>query len=142
MRPNWNDVAAWNTSVEIRTRLTELIGERKVIYVDGGSERLLFTHDRFLESLCAECVPGVICDAEVRSEPFYAEIIGRSIADNLIHEDAVPQIVEENPLAVFCALSLARDSALQRKLVDVLRQWAMAEPLRSVPLSGLAADAV
>ena len=125
LRPNWVDVTVWIAVPEMKKRLSELLGERKVIHLEAVSERLLFTHDRFLDSLCAECVPTVIANVEVRSEPFFSEIIGRSIAENHIPEQVVIQILEDNPLAVFCGLMFAVDSALQRKLVALLSQWAM-----------------
>jgi hypothetical protein len=123
-RPTWTSVRSWIDGADTRQRLTEALNAHAIIHLDSSSEVLLFSHDRFLDALCAEAIPGMINDSAVRSEPYFAEIIGRAVAEGRLPDAAVGQVLDDNPLAVFCALMLAAADAAQIKLGPLLRRWA------------------
>lgn len=123
-RPTWTTVRNWIDGADTRQRLTEALDAHAIIHLASSSEVLLFSHDRFLDAICTEAIPAIINESAVRSEPYFAEIIGRAVAEDRLPDAAVGQILDDNPLAVFCALMLAPADAAQRKLGPLLLRWA------------------
>jgi hypothetical protein len=123
-RPTWSEVRNWTDDADTRQRLTEMLAAYAVIDISSSSEVVLFSHDRFLDALCSEAIPAIIDDTAVRNEPYFAEIIGRAIAEGRLSDAVIGRVLDDNPLAVFCALMLATDDAAQRKLGPLLSRWA------------------
>jgi hypothetical protein len=123
-RPTWSDVRNWTDDADTRQRLTEMLAAHAVIDIGSPSEVVLFSHDRFLDALCSEAIPAIIDDSAVRSDPYFAEIIGRAIAEGRLSDAVVGHVLDDNPLAVFCALMLAPRDTAQHKLGPLLRRWA------------------
>jgi hypothetical protein len=123
-RPTWSDVRNWTNDADTRQRLTEMLAAHAVIDIVSPSEVVLFSHDHFLDALCSEAIPAIIDDSAVRSDPYFAEIIGRAIAEGRLSDAVVGRVLDDNPLAVFCALMLTPRDTAQHKLGPLLRRWA------------------
>lgn len=124
LRPQWSCVRAWIGDPETLARLTELFAEHVVIYCDGASEIVLFNHDRFLDTMCAEAIPALLDQTDVCADPYFAEIIGRAIAEDRLTEAGINRILCINPLAAFCGLMFATNQAVKQKLTSFLIRWA------------------
>lgn len=124
LRPKWSYVQAWISDTGTLERLAELFKERAVIYCEAVSETVLFNHDRFLDAMCAGSIPDLIGETDVCGDPYFAEIIGRAIADDKLSEGQINQILCINPLAAFCGLMFATNEAVKQKLSPLLIRWA------------------
>jgi hypothetical protein len=123
LRPKWGDVQDWLKHTDALDRLRELHQNRAGISCDPVSEIILFNHDRFLDALCVEVLPSLIDEADIYGDPYFAEVIGRAIAEERFDDKGVEKILEINPLAVFCGLRFAND--VQKKLLaPFLIKWA------------------
>jgi hypothetical protein len=124
LRPTWAAVRRWcDGDSHMLDRVAELIAARKIIYVAGDSDAVLFTHDRLLNIFAASRVPALLKDDDTIGDPYFAEIIGRTIASGTLDEASISSIADRNPLSTFVALQLAEDPELRYRLSSILKRW-------------------
>lgn len=104
--------------------LRELLSDGAIIH--QAHDRLRFSHDRLRDIWLARALPKIIDQAEVHSEPHFAEIIGRALADDRITLDQLEIIAQTNPLALFCAwqlLSPKQDAPARSPVLSAIKKW-------------------
>ncbi len=132
LEPGWSDVVAWfGLSDGVTNILRRLLDHGEIIRLATGTThaRLRFRHDRVRDSLLSCAVADMICggtlDGSILADPFFAEIIGRALANLTLSEELLDNVERMNPLALFFALRRTgkRGGAGYSAILKAINSW-------------------
>jgi hypothetical protein len=130
--PSWSEGLTWfEGSGDYLTALRELTKHGEIIRVSGsGNEaRITFRHDRVKKCLLVAAATGALrsrsLGEDVFSDPFFADVIGASLAQASASVLNVVQAKELNPLALFYAMKTIREptTEVHKAVIEAVQQW-------------------
>jgi len=129
LHPTWDDARS-SLSDDDTAAIRELTRGQRICRVVKSvqSAQFEFRHDRILEHICAGALVSKLGDlvgnADVLSDPFYAEYVGRALARSSPSKEIVDWVREHAPLALFAGLGLLREGDPSRAhIVAAAREW-------------------
>lgn len=130
LNPSWEEIQVWFEKDREKLKiLRELIRHKKLIRLTDRENRLIFRHDRIRETLLVKMMISILkaplLNREILREPYYAEIIGKSIILVPQNESTIRDFAEYHPLVLFEALKNFGNPTLDyhRKVIDIINEW-------------------
>lgn len=129
--PLWDDVCQhFGSAAAALTCLRELVAADVICRVvqEDGDSRFRFRHDRILGDhlvkALARRLSTAAADAEVLSEPFYTQYLGRALVESGSLE-ILPWVVANAPVALFAAFSHfdGRKRSIEEAILSSAREW-------------------
>ncbi len=128
--PHWSEVELWlQQSGKHLDILRALCRCRNLCYISEG--KFNFQHDRLLEHFCVESIVEFLSDpdknADVLTEPYYAEMIGQALLRSLQSDLILNMIRDKLPLALVSAVRFMGNpttdyhQSIARKVKDWVR---------------------
>ena len=115
--PQWHNISEWTNIQGEPLRLIGRIahdGELILLTDSTVNQRLVFRHDRVRDWLLADAAAELehrnALPTYIVAEPYYAEVIGTVLVSSSPEPDFLRRVAETNPLALFHALRLVRDT--------------------------------
>ena len=132
LKPSFADLIEWmGEQSDTAQKLREIVTARKVARVEGSgeSESVIFRHDRVRDYLLAYAVAQALQRAElshsVRSEPYFAGVIGIALAGGEATRAGIDEVAKVNPLALFSAMRHFRQprTKAQQHILEAANAW-------------------
>jgi hypothetical protein len=144
--PLWKEIRDWfRESPDELTALRELTGHEKLCRLTTEG-KFVFRHDRIQQALLVESIIELLADttpdSDILYEPFYAEIIGRSIVRSPQSKEFLRELRNRLPLALVEAIRSfgAPTSDYHQVIIEEVKEWANSSvATHSVPKSVLGA---
>lgn len=123
--PTFFEVEQWLGRGSEELQIINLIAKHRQLFLFDDEGKIYFRHDRVRDYLLSlsigDQIEKVDENKDIFEEPYYAEIIGKSLADSNMSKEAVESLVLYNPLAVIYSLKYLQENSSEEK-----RQTAMA----------------
>ncbi|WP_156367075.1 DEAD/DEAH box helicase family protein [Bosea thiooxidans] len=117
LEPLWSEVSKWlELSENDRTRLAHIFHDGNLLHLAGSSthQRLGYRHDRVRNWLLIDAAQAAVAASSIAddivADPYYAEIVGGTIAGSEGNADFLDRVSDLSPLALFYALRSMPDS--------------------------------
>jgi hypothetical protein len=131
LEARWEEIEAWpELNDSDRELLGHILQAGDVIRLAGplAEQRVNYRHDRvrdwLLEDAASEMAKRNTLPDDTVADPYYAEIIAGSLANNLPADAYLRRIADANPLALFHSLRLlAPNSDVYSKVLSALQGW-------------------
>lgn len=128
--PSWDIVLQWTTPDELRA-LRDLLKQGELIRLSGTdvAARLVFRHDRVRLWLLVDGAVSLFrqggMPAEVFSEPFFSEIVGRALSDPTLPVEWAEHARMKAPLVLFFALQSFREPSapIHFSIIESIEKW-------------------
>ncbi len=115
--PHWLNVREWtNVQGDPLRLIARIAHDGALIRLTDSTvnQRLVFRHDRVRDWILADAAAELehrnALPAYIVAEPYYAEVIGTVLVSSSPEPDFLRRVAEANPLALFHALRLVRDT--------------------------------
>jgi hypothetical protein len=140
LSPSYQRTKEWlGSQSHTFTAINLIAGDRQILqFTDGGE--IIFRHDRVRDAILIESIMSMFQqvgnNGDVLADPFFAELIGAALAKATITPELVQQIIELNPLAVFCALKFLQDEKHTKTFTIVetcITQWNVRKEASPLP---------
>lgn len=126
LRPAWAQLRDW-----LRAEGSDLYEAAEMLRRDGTlchvthEEVFVFRHDRLQQHFLAKAISDLLSDEAVIGEPFFADLLGRSLLCSSMAESLIAKLVDQNPLALFEAISEFGEprTSLHSLIVDAATAW-------------------
>lgn len=128
----WSSLKSWSElgdsdfkSIKFLARQGRVISNSS----DPDEQVILFRHDRVRDWLLSDCIKTKMSAGElekdVRSDPFYSELIGRALFDGSMEQDILTNVYQDNPLSLFYALKCSSQSSekKEKRLLKEINKW-------------------
>lgn len=136
LEPTWEEVKIWfsNESSQL-SRLSEIVRQGTVLSLmeSGSQEVVKFRHERVRSIILSLGLRDMLIservDSEVFSDPFYAEEIGKAIADIEVRDRILEFVKLNNPLSLFYALKkiVVKQEDLLLEIVSCIKDFLSSE---------------
>lgn len=129
LQPSWVNIEDWLHGKPHRLDQLRTLAKHGVICQLNDQDELIFRHDRIREAMLAKSITCMLetktPDPDILWEPFYAEIIGRSLAGNPFKQEIIEKIRKYSPLALFAAIRYfgTPEHQHQRGIVQAAKKW-------------------
>lgn len=129
LHPLWDDVTDWlKDAPEILGAIRDLARQGQVCRI-GDQKQFVFRHDRLqeflLEQAMTELLTEVSIESHILTEPFYAGLIGKTIAKISIQRSILDDLRNHNPLALFEAVKHfgTPTSEYHNAIIEEIQAW-------------------
>ena len=140
--PSFSDIEKWLQKVPDR------LNHLRILHAHGmicrfEKDELIFRHDRIRDALLVKAMAKILAmgasDTYVLEEPFYAEIIGRALADSEYDQEILEHIRDYLPLSLFIAIRYigTPQSDYHSGIVQQAKKW-----VQNIAARNLASDSV
>lgn len=138
--PEFCQVEQWLSRDSEELRLINLIATDRKLFLFDAEGKIYFRHDRvrnYLLTLSAsELIDRLDENKDIFNDPYYAEIIGASLANSSMSKEAIESLLLSNPLAVFLSLKyLQRDLSEDKRCIVMaaILAWRNSVSIELVP---------
>ncbi len=138
--PQFYQVEQWLGRDSEELRLINLIAADRKLFLFDAEGKIYFRHDRVRDHLltlsASDLIDRLSENKDIFNDPYYAEIIGASLAASNMSKEIVESLVLSNPLAVFFSLKyLQGDLSEQKRRIAMaaIVMWRNLLPIELVP---------
>jgi ABC-type oligopeptide transport system ATPase subunit len=131
MTPTWQEIQEWTKEQPINlSALLHIARDRKILHLikRENQEYLTFRHDRVRTKIISDCVLSIISEKSSHvalADPYLAEAVGGALIEDRATKEIVQQMADLNPLSLFYALKVIRESSsqLHNAVVETIFKW-------------------
>jgi len=138
--PIFSEIEKWFGRDSEEMRLFSLVGMQRKLFLFDDEGKIYFRHDRVRDYLLTLSLGNLIDrvdeNKDIFDEPYYAEIIGASLATSNVLKEVVESLVLSNPLAVFFSLKYLQENSSKQKrriVIAAIQMWRSSVAIELVP---------